>query len=111
MAERTKYKTRLVFAACALFGLYTTWNDLPEEGRVQAVSFWSNFTQRPGILYDRILLLENPWQVVRLPLLAIACAALSRFFRKRVEKDAAAKEAAEGGGAAGKRNNRKAKAA
>ena len=47
------------------------------------------------VIYEQAMTLENPWQIVRLPLLAIAFKLLARFFRRRVERDEAAQAPAE----------------
>ena len=103
MVSRREFLKRLAVLVAGIIATVITYNDMDGEAREKTSTIWSNIWQRPMLLYDNIMAMPNPWQVVRLPVLGIACAMLSRYFRKRVEA-AAAKAASTSAGGAGREN-------
>ena len=89
MVERKQLLKWVAVLGCGIVATIITYNDMPPEAREKTANIWSNILQRPMVIIDNIMAIPNPWQVVRLPVLGIACALLGRYFRKRVEAAAA----------------------
>lgn len=89
MVERKQLLKWVAVLGCGIVATIITYNDMPPEAREKTANIWSNILQRPMVIIDNVMAIPNPWQVVRLPVLGIACALLGRYFRKRVETAAA----------------------
>ena len=89
MVSNAFYK-RAAYLCSAIMAFHMVWTEIPEEHKAKAMAKFSHILERPMVIYEQAMTLENPWQIVRLPLLAIAFKLLARFFRRRVERDEAA---------------------
>ena len=86
---------RIAIICSAIIAFTMMWSEMPVEGKEKMLAQFASIWDRPMVLYEQIMTLENPWQVIRIPALFVVCKLLAIFFRQRVDRAEAATNASE----------------